>query len=166
VFWEFSLHEEKSKTEDQIDIAGEGFGLTKASKLQNRGYIFKIVRPGFYILRLQKRIGDRYDQDSILRVEVPEGRLVYFGTIKIVIDDVSVPSLRRYRMPNETSMVFRYHYAGINEDETLKLFADQYPLVYSSYKDKIMRIPSFSPSTNVTLLPSDYYLDNDLALSF
>jgi hypothetical protein len=69
-------------------------------------------------------------------------------------------------MPNETSMVFRYHYAGINEDETLKLFADQYPLVYSSYKDKIMRIPSFSPSTNVTLLPSDYYLDNDLALSF
>jgi hypothetical protein len=166
VLWEFSLYEENSKIEDQIDIAGEGFGLTKASKLQNQGYIFKIVRPGIYILRLQKRTGGRYDQDNILRFEVPEGKLVYFGTIKIVIDNVSVPSLQRYRMPNETSMMFKYHYAGIDEDETLKHFADQYPEVYSSYKDKIIRIPFSSRSTHVTLLPSDYCLDNDLALSF
>ena len=122
VLWEFSLYEEKSKTEDQIDIAGEGFGLTKASKLQNQGYIFKSVRPGIYILRLQKRIGGRYDQDNIFRFEVPEGKLVYLGTIKIVIDNVAVPSLPRYRMPNETSMMFKYHYAGIVEDETLKLY--------------------------------------------
>ncbi|MGO9138442.1 MAG: hypothetical protein ACLP9S_17645 [Syntrophales bacterium] len=162
VLWEFSLYEEQSKTEDQIDIAGEGFGLTKASKLQNQGYIFKIVRPGIYVLRLKKRIGE----DSILRVEVPEGKLVYFGTIKIVIDTVSVPSLQRYRMPNEPSMMFKYHYAGINEDETLKHFADQYPEVYSSYKDKIIRIPSSSRPTQVTLFSSDYYLDSDLALSF
>jgi hypothetical protein len=162
LLWEFSLYEEQSKTEDQIDIAGEGFGLTKASKLQNQGYIFKIVRPGIYVLRLKKRIGE----DSILRVEVPEGKLVYFGTIKIVIDTVSVPSLQRYRMPNEPSMMFKYHYAGINEDETLKHFADQYPEVYSSYKDKIIRIPSSSRPTQVTLFSSDYYLDSDLALSF
>ena len=162
VLWEFSLYEEKSETEDQIDIEGEGFGLTKASKLQNQGYIFKIVRPGIYILRLKKRIGE----DSILRVEVPEGKLVYFGTIKIVIDNVTVPSLPRYRMPNVTSMMFKYHYAGIDEDETLKLFADQYPQAYSSYKDKIIRIPFSSRSKYVTLFPSDYCLDNDLALSF
>ena len=166
VLWEFSLYEEKSETEDQIDIEGEGFGLTKASKLQNQGYIFKIVRPGIYILRLQKRIGGRYDQDNILRFEVPEGKLVYFGTIKIVIDNVTVPSLPRYRMPNVTSMMFKYHYAGIDEDETLKLFADQYPQAYSSYKDKIIRIPFSSRSKYVTLFPSDYCLDNDLALSF
>ena len=162
ILWEFSLYEEESKTEDRIDIAGEGFGLTKASKLQNQGYIFKIVRPGIYVLRLKKRVGE----DSILRVEVPEGKLVYFGTIKIVIDTVSVPSLQRYRMPNEASMKFKYHYAGINEDETLKHFADQYPQLYSSYKDKIIRIPSSSRPTQVTLLSSDYYLDNDLTLSF
>jgi hypothetical protein len=166
VLWEFSLYEENSKIEDQLDIEGEGFGLTKASKLQNQGYIFKIVHPGIYILRLQKRIGARYEQDNILRFEVPEGKLVYFGTIKIVIDNVAVPSLPRYRMPNVTSMMFKYHYAGIDEDETLKLFADQYPEAYSSYKDKIIRIPLSSRSTHVTLCPSDYCLDDDVALSF
>ncbi|MEN6318643.1 MAG: hypothetical protein ABFD82_07805 [Syntrophaceae bacterium] len=164
--WKFNLYEEKSNTEDQIDIAGEGFGLTKASKLQNQGYIFKIVRPGIYILRLQKWIGGRYNQDNILRFEVMEGKLVYFGTIKIMIDNVVVPSLPSYRMPNETSMMFKYHYAGIDEDETLKHFADQYPQAYSAYKDKIIRIPFLSRSTHVTLFPSDYRLDNDLALSF
>ena len=44
VLWEFSLYEEKSQTEDQIDIEGEGFGLTKARKLQNQGYVFKVVQ--------------------------------------------------------------------------------------------------------------------------
>ena len=166
VLWEFSLYEEESETEDQIDVEGKGYGLTKASKLQNQGYIFKIVRPGIYILRLQKRIGDRYDQDNILRFEVPEGKLVYFGTIRIVIDNVTVPSLQRYRMPNVTSMMFKYRYAGIDEDETLKHFADQYPQVYSSYKDKIIRISFSSRPKHVTLLPSDYCLDNEFALSF
>jgi hypothetical protein len=166
VLWEFSLYEEKSKTEDQIDIAGEGFGLTKASKLQNQGYIFKIVRPGIYVLRLQKRIGGRNNHDNILRFEVPEGKLVYLGTIKIVIDNVSVPSFPRNRMPNETSMMFKYHFAGIDEDETLRHFADQYPQAYSSYKDKIIRIPSSSRPTYVTLLPNDHCSDYDLALSF
>jgi hypothetical protein len=166
VLWEFSLYEEKSKTEDQIDIEGEGFGLTKASKLQNRGYIFKIVRPGIYILRLQKRVEGRYDQDKILRFEVPEGKLVYFGTIKIVIDNVSVPSLPRYSMPKKTPMMFKYHFVGIDEDETLKHFADHYPQAYSSYKDRIIRIPFSSRPKYVTFLPHDYCLDNDLALSF
>ncbi len=159
VLWEFSLYEENSETEDRIDIEGKGFGLTKASKLQNQGYIFKIVRPGIYVLRLQKRIEGIYDQDNILRFEVPEGKLVYFGTIKIVIDNISVPSFPRYRMPNLTSMMFKYHYAGIDEDETLKYFADQYRQVYSSYKDKIIRAPFSSRPKHVTLLPSDYCLD-------
>jgi len=159
VLWEFSLYEENSKIEDQIDIEGEGFGLTKASKLQNQGYIFKIVRPGIYILRLQRRIGDRYAQDNIFRFEVPEGKLVYFGTIRIVIDNVAVPFSPRYKMPNVTSMMFKYHYAGIAEDETLKLFADQYPQAYSSYKNKIMRIPFSSRSKYVMLFPGDYCLD-------
>jgi len=154
--WEFSLYEEKSKTEDQIDIAGEGFGLTRAGKLQNQGYIFKIVRPGVYVLRLQKKTGGKYNYDNILRLEVQEGKLVYFGTIRVVIDNLSMPSFQRYRMPNETPMRFKYHYAAIDEDETLKHFADQYPQAYSSYKDKIVRIPSFSRPTYTTSLPEDH----------
>ena len=164
VLWEFSLYEENSKTEDQLDIAGEGYGLTNAGKLQNRGYIFKIIRPGNYVLRLQKRIGGRNNHDDILRFTVPEGKLVYLGTIKIVIENVSVPSFPRNRMPNENSMMFKYRYAGIDEDETLKYFADQYPQVYSSYKDKIIRIPSPSRPTYMTLLPDDHCPDYDLAL--
>ena len=166
VLWEFSLYEERSKTEDQIEIAGMGFGLTKASKLQNQGYLFKIVRPGTYILRLRKLIGGKYDQDDILRFEVPEGKLVYFGTIKVVIDNVLFPSLRRYGMPNNTPMMFKYHFVRIDEDETLKHFENQYPQAYSSYKDKIIRIPSSSRPTYITLLPNDHRSDYDLALSF
>jgi hypothetical protein len=166
VLWEFSLYEEKSKTEDQLDIAGEGYGLTKAGRLQNRGYIFKIVHPGTYVLRLQKRIWGRNTHDNILRFAVPEGKLVYLGTIKIVIENVSVPSLPRNRMPNENSMMFKYRYAGIDEDETLKHFADQYPQVYSSYKDKIIRIPSSSRPKYITLHPDDHCQDYDLVLSF
>jgi hypothetical protein len=142
VLWEFSLYEEKSKTEDQIDIAGEGYGLTKASKEQNQGYIFKIVHPGIYILRLNRKMEGKYAQENILRFEVPKGKLVYFGTIKIVIDNVLIPSLRRDSTTNNTPMMFKYHFVGIVEDETLKLFQDQYPQIYSSYKDSIIRIPS------------------------
>jgi len=163
---EFKLYEEVSKTEDQIEIAGMGFGLTKASKLQNQGYIFKMVRPGTYILRLQKMIEGKYDQDNILRFKVPEGKLVYFGTIKVVIDNVLGPSLRRYNGPNQSAMIFKYHFVGIDEDETLKLFENQYPQTYSSYKDKIIRIPSSSRPTFMTLLPNDHCSDDDLALSF
>jgi hypothetical protein len=166
VLGEFSLYEERSKTEDQIEIAGMGFGLTKASKLQNQGYLFKIVRPGTYIFRLNKMIGGKYDQDNILRFEVPEGKLIYFGTIKVVIDNVWDPSLRRYSMPNKTPMMFKYHFVGIDEDETLKHFENQYPQAYSSYKDKIIRIPSSSRPTYMTLLPGDHCSDYDLALSF
>jgi hypothetical protein len=166
VLWEFSLYEERSKTEDQIDIAGEGFGLTKASKLQNQGYLFKIVRPGTYILRLRKMLGGKYDQNNILRFEVPAGKLVYFGTIKVVIDNVLGPSLRRYNMPTKTPMMFKYHFVGIDEDETLKYFENQYPQAYSFYKDKVIRIPSSSRPTYVTLLPNDHCSDYDMALSF
>jgi len=166
VLWEFSLYEERSETEDQIEIAGMGFGLTKESKLQNQGYLFKIVRPGTYILRLRKLIGGKYDQDDLLRFEVPEGKLVYFGTIKVVIDNVLFPSLRRYGMPNNTPMMFKYHFVRIDEDETLKHFENQYPQAYSSYKDKIIRIPSSSRPTYITLLPNDQCSDYDLALSF
>jgi hypothetical protein len=166
VLWEFTLFEEKSKTEDQIDIAGEGFGLSKASKLQNQGYIFKIVRPGSYVLRLQKKIAGGYNHDNILRFDVPEGKLIYLGTIKIVIENVSVPSFPRYGRPNEASMMFKYRYAGIDEDETLRHFADQYPQAYLSYKDKIIRIPSSSRPKYVTLLSDDHCLDYDLALLF
>ena len=159
MLWEFSLYEEKSQTRDQIDIAGEGFGLTAARKLENRGYVFKVVRPGIYVLRVQKRTEGRYDQDNIYRFEVPEGKLVYFGTIKVVIDNVTVPSLARNRMPSAASMKFNYHYTGVDEDETLKLFADQYPQAYSSYKDKIMRIPFSSRSTHMKPVPRDNIVD-------
>jgi hypothetical protein len=158
VLWEFGLYEEMSKTEDQIEIAGMDFGLTKASKLQNQGYLFKIVRPGTYILRLQKMIGGEYDHDNILRFDVPEGKLVYFGTIKVVIDNVLGPFLRSYSMPNKTPMMFKYHFAGIDENETLKHFENQYPQAYSFYKDNIIRIPSSSRPTYMTLLPSQRYL--------
>jgi hypothetical protein len=157
VLWEYSLYEERSKTEDQIEIAGMGFGLTKAGKLQNQGYLFKIVRPGTYILRLQKMIGGQYDHDNILRFDVPEGKLVYFGTIKLVIDNVLGPSQRSYSMPNKTLMMLKYHFVGIVEDETLKLFADQYPQAYSSYKDKIIRIPSTKNKLYETHFPLNPY---------
>ena len=123
----------------------------------------KSSSPGIYVLRVQKRIEEGYDQDNILRFEVPEGKLVYFGTIKIVIDKIMVPSLPRNRMPNVASMKFNYHYAGIDEDETLKLFADQYPQAYSSYKDKIIRVLFSSRSkTHVTLIPGDYSADTGM----
>lgn len=138
VLREFALFEEWSKTEDQIEIAGMGFGLTKAGKLQNQGYLYKIVRPGTYVLRIRKELGGEYVQDDILRIEVPKGKLVYFGTIKIVIDTVVSPSPRGYKTP----MMFKYHFVGINEDDTLKHFENQYPEAYSAYKDKIIRIPS------------------------
>ncbi len=157
VLREFSLYEERSKTEDQIEIEGMGFGLTKASKLQNQGYIFKIVRPGTYILRLHKTIGGEYAHDAILRFQVPEGKLIYFGTIKVVID--------KYSMPNKAPMMFKYHFVGIDEDETLKHFENQYPQAYSSYKDKIIRIPSRSRPTYTTFLPDEHCSDHDLALS-
>ncbi len=163
---EFSLYEEISETEDQIEIAGMGYGLTKASKLQNQGYLFKIVRPGTYILRLQKMIGGKYDHDNIFRFEVPEGKLVYFGTVKVVIDNVLGPSLRRDNMQSKTSIMFKYHFVGINEDETLKHFENQYPQAYSSYKDKIIRLPPSSRPTYMTLLPTDRCSDYHVALSF
>jgi hypothetical protein len=155
VLWEFSLYEEKSKMEDQIDIAGKGYGLTKANKAQNQGYIFKIVRPGIYVFRLNRKIGGRYEQENILRFEVPEGKLVYLGTIKIVIDNVLVPSLRGYSTANNAPIMFKYHFVGIVEDETLKLFEDQYPQIYSSYKDKIIRLPSTKTKLYETRFPLD-----------
>jgi hypothetical protein len=162
---EFSLYEERSKSEDQIEIAGMGFGLTKAKKLQNQGYLFKIVRPGTYILRLQKIMGGEYDHDNILRFDVPEGKLVYFGTIKVVIDNVLGPSLRSYGMPNKTPMMIKYHFAGINEDETLKHFENQYPQAYSFYKDNIIRIPPSTRPIYMTSLPNDHGSDYNLDLS-
>lgn len=146
VLRDFTLFEERSKTEDQIEIAGMGFGLTKAGKLQNQGYLYKIVRPGTYVLRIRKELGGEYVQDDILRIEVPKGKLVYFGTIKIVIDTVVSPSPRGYKTP----MMFKYHFVGINEDETLKHFENQYPEAYSAYKDKIIRIPSPSRPKYIT----------------
>jgi hypothetical protein len=145
-FWDFSLYEEGSKTEDQIEIAGTGFGLTRASKLQNQGFLFKIVRPGTYILRLKKVIEGEYAQDNILRFRVPEGRLIYFGTIRIVID--------RYSMPHQTPLMFKYHFVGIDEDETLRQFENQYPQAFSAYKDRIIRIPSRPRPTYMTYFPS------------
>jgi hypothetical protein len=161
---EFDLYEEVSETEDQIEIAGTGYGLTKASKLQNQGYLFKIVRPGAYTLRLRKTLRGEFDQDAIVRFDVPEGKLVYFGTIRVVIDNILGPS-RRYNLPNKTSMMFKYHFVGVAEDETLKYFANQYPQAYSAYKDKIIRIPASPRPTYMTLSPDDHPSDYGLALS-
>jgi hypothetical protein len=144
-FRDFSLYEAGSKTEDQIEIAGAGFGLTRASKLQNQGFLFKIVRPGTYILRLKKVIGGEYAQDDIVRFGVPEGRLVYFGTIRIVIDG--------YSMPHQTPVMFKYHFAGIDENETLKYFANQYPQAFSAYEGRIIRILSHRRPTHMTYFP-------------
>jgi hypothetical protein len=166
VLWEFSMYEEKSKTKDKIDIAGKGYGLSKASKLQNQGYLFKIASPGIYILRLEKRLKDKNGHDNILRFGVPEGKLIYFGTIRVVIDQAVAPFSQGYGKLEKTPIAFKYHYQRIDEDDTLKHFADQYPQLYSSYKDKIIRIPSSSRPTYITQLLSDGYLHNKLALCF
>jgi hypothetical protein len=157
VLWEFNLYEEKSNTEDQVSIAGKGYGLSEASKLQNQGYLFKIAGPGIYILRLQKRLKDNYEYDDILRFEVPKGNLVYFGTIRVVIDHVAAPYSREDRKSGNTSIAFKYHYERIDEDGTLKHFEALYPEIYSSYKDKIIWIPSSSRPTYVTFLMRDIH---------
>jgi len=164
ILWEFSLYEVKSKTEDQIDIAGKGYGLTKAGKLQNRGYLFKIARPGSYILRLQKRSNNKNDHDDILRFEAPQGKLVYFGTVRIVIDKIAAPF--PHGKPGKGSVVFKYHYERIEEDETLKYFAEQYPQIFASYKDKLIRIPSAPRPTYHTLIPGDNSRQDKFALRF
>jgi hypothetical protein len=144
ILWEFSLYEEESKTEDQIDIAGKGYGISKESKLQNQGYIFKIARPGSYILRLQKRIGHKKAYDDILRFEVPEGKLVYLGTIRVVIEQIERP-MQGDQTSKRIPVAFKYRYVHIDEKETLKHFQDQYPQAYSAYKDKMIRVlPSSS----------------------
>ena len=136
--WEFSLYEEQSRTEDSIDIGGKGYGLTKAGKLQNEGYIFKIARPGSYVLRLKKKIGHKETHDNILRFEVPEGKMVYFGTIRIVIESVQRP-LPGDPMSKRVPVAFRYRYVQIDEKETLKHFQEQYPQAYAAYKDKMIK---------------------------
>lgn len=162
VLWEFSLYEEKSKTVDRIDIAGKGYGVSGAGKLQNQGYLFKIARPGIYILRLQKTNRNESEYDHLLRFHVPQGKLVYFGTIRIVLDHVAAPFFRGYGKSEKTSIAFKYHYERIDEDDTLKHFADQYPEAYSTYKDKIIRIPSSARPTYITLLPGDNHLQSQL----
>lgn len=144
-FWEFSLYDEETGTEDEIDIGGKGFGITRAQKLQNEGYIFKIVRPGLYVLRLRKLAGQGETYDEILRFKVSEGRLFYFGTIKIAIDNVqpSAP-LRGRKGEVRQHLAFRYHYQYIPEDETLRFFENLYPDVYAAFKDRMIRIPSLS----------------------
>jgi len=166
ILWEFSLYEIKSKTEDRIDIAGKGFGLTKADKLQNRGYLFKIARPGSYILRLQKRSNNKNDHDDILRFEAPQGKLVYFGTVRIVIDRIAGPFPPGSGNPGKGSVAFKYHYERITEDETLKYFAEQYPQIFAAYKDKLIRIPSAPRPTYNTLLPGDNYRQDKFAQRF
>jgi len=165
ILWEFSLYEIKSKTEDRIDIAGKGFGLTKADKLQNRGYLFKVARPGSYILRLQKRSNNKNAHDDILRFEAPQGKLVYFGTVRIVIDKIAGP-FPQSGTPGKGSVAFRYHYERITEDETLKYFAEQHPQIFAAYKDKLIRIPSAPRPTYHTLLPDDNYRHDKFALRF
>jgi hypothetical protein len=166
ILWEFSLYEVKSKTEDKIDIAGKGFGLSAADKLQNRGYLFKITRPGSYILRLQKRSDYKNDHDNILRFEVPRGKLVYFSTVRIVIDRVAAPFFKGNTKQEKGTVAFKYHYERIEENETLKYFEEQYPQIYSAYKDKIIRIPASPRPTYNTLLPVDDCRQNKLALWF
>ncbi|PKN70987.1 MAG: hypothetical protein CVU54_03125 [Deltaproteobacteria bacterium HGW-Deltaproteobacteria-12] len=161
ILWEFSLYEIKSRTEDRIDIAGKGFGLTKADKLQNRGYLFKVARPGSYILRLKKRSNDKNDHDDILRFEVPQGKLVYFGTVRIVIDRIAGPFPQG--KTGKGSVAFKYHYERITEDETLKYFAEQHPQIFAAYKDKLIRIPSAPRPTYQTLLPDDNYRQDKFA---
>ncbi len=166
ILWEFSLYEIKSKTEDRIDIAGKGFGLTRADKLQNRGYLFKVARPGSYILRLQKRSNNKNDHDDILRFEAPQGKLVYFGTVRIVIDRIAGPFRRGAGTSGKGSVAFKYHYERITEDETLKYFAQQHPQIFAAYKDKLIRIPSAPRPTYNTLLPDDNYRQDKFAQRF
>ena len=151
--WDFSLYEEKSEAEDQIYIGGKGFGFTEASKLQNQGYLFKIARPGVYTLRLQKKKESGFGYDNILRFEVPEGTLVYLGTIRVVIDHVALPTFPGDRMPHSISVAFKYHFEFIDEDETLKHFEDLHPQIYSASEDKIIRIPSPALPKYLTFLP-------------
>lgn len=162
VLWEFSLYEENSDAEDRVDIEGESFGLTKAGKLQNQGYLFKMASPGTYTLRLQK--GFR-NHDDILRFDVPKGSLVYFHTIRVVIDRVE-PSFQGGRTSKGVPLAFKYHYEHIDEDETLRHFADQYPQAYSLYKDKVIRVPSRSRPKLLASFRSDRPLRHQRAGRF
>ena len=76
-----------------------------------------------------------------MRLEIPEGKLVYFGTVKVVVDEVLIDqSQLRSRTANKAPMMFKYYFVAIDEDETLRQFEKQYPQAYASYKGKIIRI--------------------------
>jgi hypothetical protein len=152
IFWDFGLFEERSKTEDRIEIAGSGYGVTKASRLQNEGYVFKTIRPGVYMLRLRKVQDGEYANDDILRIQVDAGSLVYFGTVKVVVDEVIVdPSQLHARALNRAPLKLKYHFVGIDEEATLRHFEKQYPEAYAAFKKRIVRIRSKA-------LPKEYIL--------
>jgi len=153
VLWDFILYDEKSHRESSVEIAGEGYGLTQASQLQNQGYIFKMIRPGSYMLRLRKVSGGKYAYDDILHFDIPPGTLIYFGTIKVAVDQVVLdPSRLRTDRAGQAPLMFRYRFVGADEDDTLQQFAKQYPGTYEAYKSRIVRIQSRSPSRR----PRDY----------
>jgi hypothetical protein len=66
-------------------------------------------------------------------------------------------------MSKRTPIAFKYHYVHINEDDTLKYFADQYPLAYSAYKGKFIRISPPSQPKYLILHPSDNHFHNKIS---
>jgi hypothetical protein len=147
ILWDFILYDVKNHRENSVEIAGPGYGLTRAGQLQNQGYIFKMIRSGSYMLRLRKVSGGDYAYDDILRFDIPPGTLIYFGTIKVVVDQVMMdPSGSRPGGRSQAPLMFRYRFVGTDEDDTLQQFAKQYPAIYEAYKSRIVRIQSHSPS--------------------
>jgi len=153
VLWDYILYDEKNHQENAVEIAGEGYGLTKAGKLQNEGYIFKMIRPGKYMLRLRKVKGGEYAYDDILHFDIPPGTLIYFGTITAVVDQVMMdPSRLRSNRAGQAPVMFRYRFVSTDEDDTLQQFAKQYPGTFEAYKSRIVRTQSQAPSRR----PRDY----------
>jgi len=154
IFWDFSLFEERTKTEDLIEIAGAGYGLTKATRLQNEGYVFKAIRPGVYVLRLRKVQDGEYANDDIIRIHVGEGSLVYFGTVKVVVDEVTVdPSQLQAKGLNRAPFRLKYHFVAVDEEATLQHFEKQYPEAYAAFRNRIVRIQSHAPAKEYIFLP-------------
>ena len=125
VFNNFSLYEENTRVSDNLLY---GFYSGQREVLRSQGYFFKTVRPGTYILRFIN-FNSSPAYNNILRFDVPEGKLINLGTIKIVIDNSSVRG---------TVSTATYHFERVNDDSALYQLENQYPDVYRMYKEKLI----------------------------
>jgi len=82
--------------------------------------------------------------DEILRFNVPKGKLINLGSIRIVTDSTSSFNYSWgagvYGRAKTTETTYTYHFERVHDDSPLWWFQDQYPEVYQMFKEKIIRI--------------------------